>query len=71
MKSLKNTSRKLRLRTALVVPFILQIVAAVGLVGYLSFRSGHRAINDLANQLQKEVNNRVNHHLETYLKMPQ
>jgi len=70
VKSLKNTSRKLRLRTALVVPFILQIVAAVGLVGYLSFRSGQRAINDLANQLQKEVNNRVNHHLETYLKMP-
>jgi phosphoserine phosphatase RsbU/P len=26
VKSLKNTSRKLRLRTALVVPFILQIV---------------------------------------------
>ena len=48
MKSLKNTSRKLRLRTALVVPFILQIVAAVGLVGYLSFRSGERAINDIA-----------------------
>ncbi|MBD0301113.1 MAG: hypothetical protein ICV85_02730 [Tolypothrix sp. T3-bin4] len=62
---MKNTSRKLRLRTALVVPFILQIVAAVGLVGYLSFRSGERAINDLANQLQKEANNRVNHHLET------
>lgn len=71
MKSLKNTSRKLRLRTALVVPFILQIVAAVGLVGYLSFRSGERAIADLENQLQKEVNNRVNYHLETYLKMPQ
>ena len=71
MKSLKNTSRKLRLRTALIVPFILQIVAAVGLVGYLSFRSGEKAINDLANQRQKEVNNRVNHHLETYLKMPQ
>jgi sigma-B regulation protein RsbU (phosphoserine phosphatase) len=71
VKSLKNTSRKLRLRTALVVPFILQIVAAVGLVGYLSFRSGQRAINDLANQLQKEINNRVNHHLEIYLKMPQ
>ena len=71
MKFLKNTSRKLRLRTTLVVPFILQIVAGVGLVGYLSFRSGERAINDLANQLQKEVKNRVNHHLETYLKTPQ
>jgi hypothetical protein len=57
VKSLKNTSRKLRLPTALLVPFILQIVATVGLVGYLSFRSGQRAINDLANQLQKEVNN--------------
>ncbi|MEP6517461.1 hypothetical protein [Microcoleus vaginatus] len=48
MKSLKNTSRKLRLRTALVVPFVLQIVAAVGLVGYLSFHNGQKAVNDLA-----------------------
>lgn len=37
---MNNTSRKLRLRTALVVPFVLQIVAAVGLVGYLSFGNG-------------------------------
>ncbi|MEG4918442.1 MULTISPECIES: hypothetical protein [unclassified Microcoleus] len=40
MKSWKNTSRKFQLRTALVVPFVLQIVAAVGLVGYLSFGNG-------------------------------
>jgi len=28
------------LRTVLIVPFVLQILGAVGLVGYLSFRNG-------------------------------
>jgi sigma-B regulation protein RsbU (phosphoserine phosphatase) len=50
-----------------VVPFVLQIVAAVGLVGYLSFKNGQQAINDLAYQLTKEVSNRINEHVIGYL----
>jgi len=61
------TPRQFRLRTALVVPFVLQIVAAVGLVGYLSFKNGQQAINDLAYQLTKEVSNRINEHVIGYL----
>lgn len=68
--SIAPTSLKLRLRTTLLVPFILQIVAAVGLVGYLSFRNGQQAVTDLANQLMNEVNNRVAQHLDGYLKTP-
>jgi sigma-B regulation protein RsbU (phosphoserine phosphatase) len=59
-------SRKFRLRTALVVPFVLQIVVAVGLVGYLSFKNGQKAIEDLAGQLTQEVSNRIDEHVVAY-----
>ncbi len=59
-----------RLRTALVVLFVLQIVAAVGLVGYLSFRNGQQAVTDLANQLMTQVSDRTYRHLDDYLLTP-
>jgi signal transduction histidine kinase/DNA-binding NarL/FixJ family response regulator len=59
------------LRLILVVPFVIQIFAAVGLVGYLSFKNSQAAINRLANQLTSEVDNRVNQHLDSYLALPQ
>jgi len=40
----------------MLVPFVVQIVGAVGLVGYLSYRSGELAIDKLANQIMQEVN---------------
>ena len=46
------------LRLILVLPFILQIVGAVGLVGYLSFKNGEEAVKDLANQLMVEEGRR-------------
>jgi len=58
------------LRFVLVVPFLLQISAAVGLVGYLSYRNGERAVNDLANQLRAEVTARITQHLDAYLTSP-
>ena len=36
------------LRRLLVASFVLQIVAAVGIVGYLSFRNGDKAVEELA-----------------------
>ncbi|WP_019505849.1 hybrid sensor histidine kinase/response regulator [Pleurocapsa sp. PCC 7319] len=51
----------------LVVPFILQIFAAVGITGFLSFRNGQKAVNDLARNLQAEVSDRVAVHLDNYL----
>jgi two-component system, sensor histidine kinase ChiS len=61
---------KFTLRTVLVVPFVLQIFAAVGLVGYLSFRNGQKAVNDLAEQLMAEVSNRIQQNVKTYVETP-
>jgi signal transduction histidine kinase len=60
-----------KLRTFLVVPFVLQIIGAVGLVGYLSFRNGQQAVNDLAFKLQRDVSERVDQHLDSYLGLAQ
>ncbi len=58
--------RKVSLRTCLVVPFVLQIFAVVGLTGYLSLRNGQTAVNELATKLQREVSSRVDRHLDSY-----
>jgi two-component system, sensor histidine kinase ChiS len=63
-------SQKVTLRTVLIVPFILQIFTAVGLVGYLSFRNGQKAVNDVAGQLMSEVSNRIEQDLRTYVQTP-
>ncbi|MEG4147534.1 ATP-binding protein [Microcoleus sp. Pol12B5] len=63
-------SRKATLQTVLIVPFVLQVFAAVGIVGYLSFRNSQRAVNDLADQLMGEVSNRIEQNLRTYLQTP-
>lgn len=58
------------LRLVLLIPFLLQIFLAVGLTGYLSLRSGQKAVNELANRLQTEVGDRVTQHLDSYLETP-
>lgn len=58
--------KPLSLRLVLIVPFVVQIFAAVGLVGYLSFRNGQKAVNELALRLQNEVSDRVDQHLDGY-----
>ncbi|NEP14688.1 MAG: hypothetical protein F6K14_31730, partial [Symploca sp. SIO2C1] len=63
-------SGKVTLRTVLIVPFVLQTFAAVGLVGYLSFRNGQKAVNDLANQLQSEISDRIEQEVQQYLDTP-
>lgn len=63
--------RALPLQLVLVVPFVLQIFAAVGLVGYLSFKNGQKAVNDLADQLMARTNDSVDQHLTSYLSIPQ
>ncbi|MEH1834406.1 MAG: ATP-binding protein [Nostoc sp.] len=63
-------SKKLPLRLILIVPFVIQIFAAVGLVGYLSFKNGQKAVNDLANQLMSKTDSLVDEHLDTYLATP-
>ncbi len=63
-------SQKLPLRLVLVVPFVVQICAAVGLTGWLSLRNGEKAVNDLATQLRREITTRIEQHLKSYLSTP-
>lgn len=58
------------LQWILIVPFVLQTAAAVGLVGYISLRNGQKAVNDLANQLMDKVDQKVDAHFERYLALP-
>jgi len=46
-------------------------VGSVTLVGYLSYRSGQNAVENLANQLMSQTSNRVRDHLNHYLQTKQ
>ncbi len=61
---------KMPLRYVLIVPFILQICGAVGLVGYLSYHNGQKAVKELASQLENEICDRIEQHLDNYLTTP-
>ncbi len=63
-------ARPISLRLLLIVPFVLQVVIAVGLVGYLSYQSGQKAVADLARYLIAEIGDRINQNLTNYLHKP-
>ncbi|MEG4320670.1 MULTISPECIES: ATP-binding protein [unclassified Microcoleus] len=70
----KHSSSKARafpLQLVLIVPFVLQVFGAVGLVGYLSFKNGEKAVQDLGEQLMKRTSGEVDQHLTSYLSIPQ
>ena len=69
-KSRIKVNKTLPLQLVLVVPFVLQIFGAVGLVGYLSFKNGQKAINDVAIQLRQEMSDRINLQVLNYLEKP-
>lgn len=58
------------LRLMLIVPFVAQILGAVGLVGYLSFLNGRQAVNEIASQLRDELTSRIERELKSYLSLP-
>jgi signal transduction histidine kinase/DNA-binding response OmpR family regulator len=58
------------LRLVLVMPFVLEVFAAVGVVGYLSFKNGQLAVNDLAERLMDTSTSLVVKHLDSYLETP-
>jgi len=64
---ISTPKHKLSLRSLLIVPFVLQIFAAVGLTGYLSLRNGQKAVNELVGRVEQEVSSRIELHLDGYL----
>lgn len=70
VRSLLYQSSRMPLRYVVVVPFVVQIVAAVGLTAWLSMRNGEAAVNNVAGQLRNEVTYRIRQHLRDYLAKP-
>ena len=68
-KVIKN-SDSTSLRTILIVSFVWQTCAVVGLVGYLSHRNGQNAVNDVVAQLRNEITISIKEHLDNYTSKP-
>jgi signal transduction histidine kinase len=66
----EKKSFRLPLRLILILPFLIQIFALVGLTGYLSLRNGQKAVNDMASQMRSSATNHIDRHLDSYLSIP-
>ena len=62
--------RKVSIQTVVVTSFVVQILAAVGLTAWLSFRNEMKAIKELSTQLRSEITDRVQQSLNDYLEDP-
>lgn len=76
MKVLPETQRRrmnrpiFPLKWILVIPFALQVFAAVGITGYLSLRHGRNSVEALASRLEDEVGKQISLHLNDYMSAP-
>lgn len=60
-------SGKVPLRTVIVIPFVVLILLAGTVTGYLSFRNGQEAVNNVASQLRSEITARIQERVRNYL----
>lgn len=65
-----NLFEQVPLKQIIIVPFVLQLFATVGVTGYLSWRNGQQAVMDLANQLSHQATARVKGNLSEFLQRP-
>ncbi|WP_019508828.1 hypothetical protein [Pleurocapsa sp. PCC 7319] len=52
----RELQKTAQLRSVLVIPFVSQIFAVVGVTGYLSLRNGQKSVDDLVSHLRQKVN---------------
>lgn len=67
---LSHPLRHLPLRVWLVVPFVVQITAAVTVTGWLTLRHGEQAVNQVAGQLRTAVSQQIEQELNAFLTTP-
>lgn len=63
---LMKSSPKMSLSLVLLIPLVVQISVAVGVTGWLSFRNGQKAVNDLATRLSLEVAARTKENFRSF-----
>ena len=64
----KSLLPNISLKWVIVVPFLLQMMGAVGLIVYLSYKNGQKAVEHLVNHLMLETGDRIEYHLESHLR---
>ncbi|MEO1134536.1 MAG: cache domain-containing protein, partial [Cyanobacteria bacterium J06639_1] len=62
--------QRVPLRSLLVVPFVVQLAAAVGLTNALSLRNGERAVTELTSVLRQEITGSIQERVRAYLDEP-
>jgi signal transduction histidine kinase len=73
MTSVPPTKASLKhppLKTVLAIAGIVQVLSAIGLVGYLSYRSSTEALESLADRVLDQVSDRVLEHLDRFTTIP-
>ena len=55
---------------SVTAPFVLLLLFAVGLTGYLSFQSGRQSVNDMAQRFQDEILARIDREVRVFLDIP-
>lgn len=61
---------KVKIFPLLTVPFLIEITLAVGVVGFISYRNGQDAVEDVVQQLHDEISDRVEQRINIYLTNP-
>ncbi|MBD2176998.1 PAS domain S-box protein [Pseudanabaena sp. FACHB-1998] len=62
--------RQLSLKILLIVPVVTQVIAAVGITGWLSVQNSHEATKELAPKIGQEVTNTIESHVRGYFDAP-
>lgn len=62
--------RRVSLNLVLIVPFVLLVVLATALVGYLSYWNSQRAVQDVTESLRGEIITRIDEYLQVFLGTP-
>ncbi|WP_293131850.1 ATP-binding protein [Microcoleus sp. bin38.metabat.b11b12b14.051] len=58
---------KIPLRIIFTVPFLIEIFIIVGLVGFLSYKNGKEAVNEIASQLREKITLEIEQYIENQL----
>lgn len=65
-----QSHRPISLRTLQIAPLVVQVVAAVSLVGFLSYRNGRAAVDGLSARLRNEITENTVDQIEAFLAVP-
>ncbi len=68
--ALSQFYNRLKLRTAILLPFITLVSFSMGTVGFLSLSNGQLAVNDVTHQLRNEIMLKIKNHLDNFLSIP-